>query len=129
MLVSSQPFVCYPWLSFTVVQLKQYLTRGYPWLNNPDERQSALLDKLIKTGIQKLVQSNKVKKVTSAVSVEPQWQAASTVAESGYTNVTSEDDVATTPAAQKAIGRRAIGGRTLFRLNKEKVDFKHPVKA
>lgn len=110
-------FVTYPWLSFTMSQLKQYITRGYPWLANPSERQSILLEKIIKTGIQKLIQTGKVKKITSKVSVEPQWQAASTVAASGFTDITSEDEVAQTDEAKKAIGRRAIGAKSLWRLN------------
>ena len=71
-----------------------------------------------KNNILKLVQSGKVKKVTSSVSVEPQWQWAADVSENeGFTNVTSEDSVAQTDEARKAAGRRAIGGRTLWRLN------------
>lgn len=106
------------WITFTIPQMKEHLVRGYPWLANPTTRQTELLDKIIKTGIQKLVQSGKVKKVTSLVSVEPQWQWATDVSENeGFTNVTSEDSVAQTDEAKKAAGRRAIGGRTLWRLN------------
>lgn len=110
-------FLNYPHLTFTKQQMVAHLIKGYPWLANPTQRQIELLAKLSKTGIQKLIQAGKVKKVTSKVSVEPQWQAASAVAESGYINVTSEDSVAVTPEARKAINRRAIGGETLWRLN------------
>ena len=113
-------FATYKWLSFTIPQLKEYLTRGYPWLNNPTEKQTILLEKLIKTGITKLIQTGKVKKVSSNVSVDPQWQSAETVSESGFTNVTSDDEVAQTEAAKKAIGRRSIGGRSLWKLNQDK---------
>lgn len=106
-----------PWLSFTIPQMREAVVRGYSWLANPTERQTILLDKLIKTGIQKLIQSGKVKKVLSVVSIEGQWQWASSVSDSGYINVTSEDSVARSEAAQKAIGRRALGGQTLWRLN------------
>ena len=119
----------YSHLSFTLGQLRPYLQYGYPWLKNPTERQGALLDQIIKTGLTKLIQLGKVKKITSKVQVEPQWQWASTVADSGYVNVTSADDVAQTEEAKKAIGRRAIGGRTLHRLNKENIQFKHAAKA
>lgn len=105
------------WLSFTIPQMKEYIVKGYPWLINPNERQSNLLDKLIKTGIQKLVQRGLVKKVSSNVSVEPQWQWAAAVEESGYDNITSEDSVAKTEEAKKAVGRRSIGGKKLWRLN------------
>jgi len=106
------------WLTFTIPQMREHLVRGYPWLANPTARQTELLDKIIKTGIQKLIQSGKVKKVLSVVSVEPQWQWAADVVENdGFTNVTSEDSVAQTDEAKKAAGRRAIGGRTLWKLN------------
>ena len=105
-------------LSFTIAQLRPFLQSGYPWLKSLDERQGTLLDQIIKTTLTKLIQLGKVKKVTSKVSVEPQWQWASSVAASGYTNVTSEDSVAQTEEAKKAIGSRAIGGQTLFKLNK-----------
>lgn len=107
----------YSHLSFTLHQLRPYLERGYAWLKNPSERQSVLLDQIIKTGLSKLIQLGKVKRVTSKVAVEPQWQWATKVAESGYTNITSEDDVAQTDEAKKAVERRAIGGRSLHRLN------------
>lgn len=108
----------YSHLSFTLHQLRPYLERGYVWLKSPNERQSVLLDQIIKTGLAKLVQLGMVKKVTSKVSVESQWQWSSKVAESGYTNITSNDEVAQTVEAKRAVGRRAIGGQTLWRLNK-----------
>ena len=104
-------------LSFTLSQLRPYVQSGYPWLKTLTERQAVLLDQIIKTGLTKLVQLGKVKKVTSNVSVESQWQWATTVAESGYTNITSEDSVAQTDEAKKAVARRAVGGRSLHRLN------------
>jgi len=107
----------YSHLAFSVEQLRPFLERGYPWLKNPNERQAALLNQLIRGGMTKLVQLGKVKKVSSKVSTEPQWQWASAVADSGYTNVTSNDEVAQTPEAQKAVGRRAVGGRSLWLLN------------
>ena len=116
-------FSLYPHLSFTKDQMAPYLIKGYPWLANPTERQSVLLKQIIKTGIQKLVQSGKVKKVTSKLSVDDQWQATSGASESSMINITSEDSVAHSEAALKAIGRRAIGGRSLHKLNNEKPKF------
>jgi hypothetical protein len=110
-------FITYPWLSFTIPQMRQHLTKGYNWLANPTEAQTALLDKLIKTGIQKLIQLGTVKKVTSKVSVESQWQATAAVADSGMVNITSEDSVAHTEEARKAVKRRALGGKSLHVLN------------
>ncbi len=107
----------YSHLSFTIHQLRPYLQAGYPWLKNLTERQGTLLDQIIKTGLAKLIQLGLVKKVTSKVSVESQWQWATKVAESGYTNVTSEDDVAQTDEAKKAVKRRAVAGRSLWKLN------------
>lgn len=104
-------------VSFTVAQLLPFVQRGYPWLQNVNERQKTLLKQIVKTGLTKLVQLGLVKKVHSTVQVEPQWQWASTVAESGYINVTSEDSVAHTDEARKAVGRRALGGQSLHRLN------------
>ena len=104
-------------LSFTVSQIRPYLQSGYPWLKNLNERQSTLLDQLIKTALAKLVQLGMVKKVTSKFAVESQWQWASKVADSGYTNVTSDDEVAQTDEARKAVRRRAVGCRSLHRLN------------
>ena len=106
-----------PWLSFTIQQMKEHLQKGYNWLKELDERQSQLLNKLIKTGIQKQIQLGNVKKVSSSVSVDGQWQWAVTVKDSGYKNVTSDDDVAQSEEAKKAINRRAIGGRSLWKLN------------
>lgn len=107
----------YSHLAFSITQIRPYLERGYAWLKNPNERQSALLNQLIRGGMTKLIQLGKVKKVSSMVSVEQQWQWASAVAEGGYTNVTSNDEVAQTEEAQKAVGRRAAGGRSLWLLN------------
>lgn len=110
----------YSHLSFTLHQLRPYLERGYGWLKNPNERQSALLDQIIKSGLTKFVQKGLVKKIYSPVQVEPQWQWASRVAESGYTDVTSQDEVAKTPEALKGSNRRALGAKSLWRLNNEK---------
>jgi hypothetical protein len=110
-------FSLYPHLSFTVDQMLPFLVKGYPWLANPTERQTALLKKIIKTGIQKLVQLNRIKKVHSKLTVDSQWQSAAAVAESGMVNITSDDSVAHTDAALKAIGRRAIGCQSLWKLN------------
>jgi len=118
-------FQLYPWLTFTRSQMMGHLQKGYDWMRELDEHQKAVVEKIISTGIKKLIQSGQVKKVTSSVSVEPQWQWAGAVEVGGYTNVTSEDSVAKTDAARKAITGRAIGGRTLYRLNNEKIKFKH----
>lgn len=107
----------YSHLAFSVEQLRPFLERGYPWLKNPNERQTALLNQLIRGVMTKLVQLGKVKRVSSKVSTEPQWQWASAVADSGYTNVTSADEVAQTEDAKKAVERRAAGGRSLWLLN------------
>ena len=107
------------WLSFTLSQLRPFLERGYVWLKNPSEKQSQLLDKIILTGIKKMIQEGSLKKVTSTVSVEAQWQWAADVAESGYTNVTSNDSIAQTEAAKKGVGRRALGAMSLWCLNNE----------
>ncbi len=107
----------YSHLAFSIAQLRPYVQAGYPWLKNLNEHQRAILDKIIGTAMGKLVQLGLVKKVTSKVSVESQWQWASKVAESGYTNITNEDGVAQTDEARKAVGRRGIGGQTLWKLN------------
>lgn len=107
----------YSHLAFSVEQIRPFLERGYVWLKNPTERQLTLLNQLIRSAMTKLVQLGKVKQVSSRVSVDTQWQWASAVAESGYTNVTSADHVAQTPEAQKAVARRAAGGRSLWLLN------------
>lgn len=111
-------FSAQPHLSFTSEQMKSHIVKGFEWLKNNNKKQDQLLDKIIKTGIQKLIQSGKVSKVTSRVSVDAQWQATSSVAESGYTNITSSDSVATSDDAKKAISRRAIGTKKLWELNK-----------
>lgn len=110
-----------PNLSFTVSQIRPGVIRGYPWLNEVKltERQLILLDQIIKTGLTKLIQLGLVKKVSSKVQVESQWQWASAVADSGYTNVTSEDSVAQTEEAKKGVSRRALGGKSLWKLNGE----------
>ena len=104
-------------ISFTIAQIIPSLQRGYPWLAKLDERQTVLLRQLIKTGLTKLVQLGLVKQVFSTVQVDPQWQWASKVEESGYINVTSDDNVAQTDEAKKKVARRALGGRSLHRLN------------
>ena len=106
-----------PNLTFTVSQMKGHLQRGYHWLRKLTPQQDALLSKLIQTGIKKFIQTGIVKKVSSNVSVESQWQLASAVADSGYTNVTSDDEVAQTEEARKAAERRAVGGKSLWVLN------------
>lgn len=107
-------------LTFTVSQMRAHIVRGYSWLQNNTTEQTQLLDKLIQTGIKKLIQKGDVKKVTSSVSVERQWQATSGLKDGAMVNVTSADSVAITEAAKKAIGRRAINGAELWNLN-------HPV--
>jgi hypothetical protein len=106
-----------PWLSFTVGQMKDHIVKGYDWLANPNDRQNTLLNELIRKGIQKLVQRGMVKKVHSTTSVEGQWQWASSVADSGYTDITGADAVAKTPEAIKAAERRSLGCMKLWRLN------------
>jgi hypothetical protein len=106
-----------PWLSFTIPQMKDHIVKGYSWLSNPDERQTTVLNKIIKTGIQKWIQKGLVKKVHSSTSVEGQWQWSAAVEGSGYIDITSADAVATSQTAQKAASRRALGCKTLWRLN------------
>ena len=110
-------FKACPLISFTRDQMKVHLQRGYPWLQTLTEIQSTLLNQLIVTGIKKLIQAGIVKKVMSKFSVDNQWQLAITVSASGYFNATSESAVAVTDEARKACERRAIGGRSLQRLN------------
>jgi hypothetical protein len=111
-------FATYPWLTFSTGQMETHLVKGFNWLDNPNERQRLVLDKIIRTGIRKLIQAGKVKKVTSRVSVEDQWIAVANVADSGYTSVTSNCEVALTEEAKKASNRRSIGARKLWALNK-----------
>jgi hypothetical protein len=115
-------FRMYPWLSFTRPQMMIHLQREYKWMKNLDERQTQVVEKIVTTGIKKMIQVGEVKKVTSKVSVESQWQWAKSVVDSGYTDITSSDSVAKTEEAKKAIRGRAIGGKTLFRLNHEKIN-------
>jgi hypothetical protein len=103
-------------LAFSILQLLPYLEYGLPWLKKPDARQVGVRDKIIQTGIRKLIQQGLVKEVTSKMSIEKQWQWAKAVAGSGYTNITSEDEVAR-PDVAKTITDRAIGARELWRLN------------
>jgi hypothetical protein len=82
-----------------------------------------VLNKIIKTGIQKLIQHGLVKKVHSQMTVEGQWQWAASVAEGGLQDITGADKVATSKEAVKASSRRALGGKSLWVLN-----HKHQVK-
>jgi hypothetical protein len=106
-------------LAFSIQQLLPYLEYGLTWLKNPNERQADLRNKLIQTGIKKLIQQGLVKEVKSNVSVEKQWQWAKAIADSGYTNITSEDEVATSDGILQKVKRRAIGARELWRLNNQ----------
>ena len=112
-------FTTYPWLTFTVDQMESHLTKAYSWLQVDSEQRKVLLSKLISTGLKKLIQSGLVQKVTSKISVERQWMAVKGVQTSCYTNITSEDSVATTDEAKKAIGRRSISGKKLWELNQK----------
>ena len=106
-----------PWLSFTIPQVREHLIKEYLWLANRTPAQEMLLNKLINTGIKKLVQSGVVKKVVSKTSVEGQWQLTETAVDSGYTIITSSDEVASTEAARHAIKGRSISDRDLIKLN------------
>lgn len=106
-----------PWLSFTIPQLRENLETEFVWLKDINPKQKLLLNKLINTGLKKLVQNGSIKKVTSKTSVEPQWQLTESVVESGYTVITSTDEVASTPEALKAIKGRSISDRDLMKLN------------
>ena len=110
-------FQLYPWLSFTRPQMLDHLKRGYEWMKDLDEHQTQVVEKIITTGIKKMIQAGDVKKVTSKVSVDKQWQWAKSVEDSGMTSVTSDDSVATTEEAKKAIKGRSIGERALHKLN------------
>lgn len=112
-------FQSQPNLSFNIKQMREHLQRGYAWLKELNERQSILLDKIISTGIKKLIQHNLVVKVTSNVSTESQWQARKGVADSGYTNITSIDAVAQSTDATKASKNRAVNAKTLWELNQK----------
>lgn len=104
-------------LSFTKDQMRSHLIRSYIWLASNNATQQQLMDKLISTGIKKLIQAGIVKKVTSKLSVTDQWQYAEYVTQCGYTDITSSMAVAKTDAARKAALRRSLGGSTLHRLN------------
>jgi hypothetical protein len=113
----SAVFTTYPWLTFTVSQMKEHISKGYHWLVVETPQQSQLLDKIVSTACKKLVQTGRIKKVTSKFSVDNQWMAVKGVESSSYTNVTGTTAVATTNEAKKAVGRRSIGARKLWELN------------
>lgn len=110
-------FSLYPHLSFTKSQMAAHLVKGFGWLANPNERQSILLDKIIHTGITKLVQHNMVVLVKGATTIEKTWQHRKGMEVSGYTNITSEDAVLTNALAAKSIKNRAVGAKKLWELN------------
>jgi hypothetical protein len=110
-------FSSQPHLTFTVSQMREHLQRGFKWLVTDNDRQSILLDKIISTGIRKLIQNNLVVLVTSKVSTERQWQHRKGAEVGSHTNITSDDDVAHTTDALKAIKGRAINARALWKLN------------
>jgi hypothetical protein len=110
-------FSTYHWLTFTVTQMESHLVKGYKWLSVDDDRQKVVLKKIITTGIRKLIQAGLVKKVSSNVSTESQWIAVKGVENSAYTSITSQDEVALTEAAKRAIKGRAVNAMDLWRLN------------
>ena len=110
-------FKLYPHLSFTADQMVSHLCKGFTWLTLHEQGQKELLKKLIQTGIKKLIQQGKVKKVTSNVSVESQWISIAKIEESGYINVTSSDNVAHNDIALKGCKGRALSARKLFKMN------------
>jgi hypothetical protein len=113
-------FTKYGWLSFTKDQIADHMKRELPWLGSNTENQNVLLNRLISTGIKKLVQLGVVVEVTSNVSVDLQWKHAEGVENSGYASVTDPKSVAKTEDAKKAISRRAIGTKKLRKLNEIK---------
>ncbi len=104
-------------LPFTVAQVVDRIRAGYSWLTLETEQQRTLLNKIVRTGITKLTQQGKLKKVHSTVTVDPQWIWARSPYAEGYQDITGVDNVAHTEAARKALNRRALGGQTLWRLN------------
>jgi hypothetical protein len=110
-------FSTYNWLTFTVMQMETHLIKGYSWLKLEDDRQKVVLKKIITTGIRKLIQAGLVKKVISKVSTEAQWIAVKGVENSAYKSITSQDEVALTEAAKRAVKGRSINAMDLWRLN------------
>lgn len=109
-----------PWLTFTVNQMKEHLIRGYSWLTIETPYKEKLLEKIILTGIKKHIQSGRVQRVESKVSIDPQWMCKKGVENSSYVNITSQDDVAVTRIAKRLVSRRAVSPMKLWRLNKVK---------
>lgn len=97
------------------------VARGFRWLKLEDDRQKALLRKIVSTGLRKWVQQGLVVEVKSNVSVEKQFLSRKWLPESGYISITSEDHVAKTQKARKKSSNRALNAMDLFRLNRESV--------
>ena len=104
-------------LTFNIAQMRAHLQRGFSWLVTTNDRQSILLDKIISTGIRKLIQHNLVVQVTSKLSTERQWQWRKGAEVGSHTNITSEDSVLHNDKAAKAIKNRAVNARKLWALN------------
>ena len=107
----------YPHLTFTVKQMHDHVVRGYSWMKDNTEHQNAVLDRVIRLGLKKWIQCGLIKKVSSKVSVEPQWMSARGAGDSNYANCTSVDAVAVSKEAQEAVAGRPVNGRTLWKLN------------
>lgn len=104
-------------ITFTIKQLEQCLLKKLDWLTVDTSHKKQILNKLINTGIRKLIQANKIKEVTSNISVEKQWIATDGINMSSYVILTEDVEVAKTDKAMQASSRRCIGFKKLQELN------------
>lgn len=100
-------------VSFTYDQLVQQLTKRFRWLTLKTEKQSTVLNKVIRTAIRKFTQLGLIKECKSKMSIERQWMWAQFINETSYENVTTEDEVAQTEIAINRCLHRAVSGNTL----------------
>jgi hypothetical protein len=110
-------FLTYSHLSYTKKQMADHVKRGFEWLKHNNAHQDLVMEKIIYTGVTKLIQQNMVVKVSSSLSIETQWQARNGACQSGYVTVTSMDNVAQSEAAKKALKTRALNRKKLWLLN------------
>jgi len=112
-----QGFASRPWLTYTKSQMVADLERTLPWTRGRSEHQESVFNKVFTTGLRRLIQLGKVKKVVCKLTTEPTFQWTEGINVKVYKNITGSSAVAKDPSQ---IGNRSLNARQIFEINTQK---------
>lgn len=107
-----------PNVAHTRQQIAQELFKRLPWLSDDTEQERQTFSEVLATGIKKLIQLGIISQVHSRFSSDRQWMLATSIQGSGYIEITTIQQRATSQTAKHNVIHRALNAWDLNAFNK-----------